>query len=213
MNDEELILLRFWEGVRMLVALMLGVALGMLAYRNHVLNEYEQYSKEHYVPFQETYPPYLQSKAIEADGQFYVDIYEGTNAVLDEPAPVVTEVDVIEVNPEITDEILLLAKCIEAEAGNQELLGKRLVADVILNRVTSSEFPNDIETVIKQPGQFSTWSNGMIARAEPTIETMDAVYAECGSRINQDILYFTANGYGQYGTPWQQVGDHYFCTK
>ena len=55
-----------------------------------------------------------------------------------------------EVEPAAYDSIDLLAKCVEAEAGNQGLYGKQLVVDVILNRVDSDSFPNTIEEVIKQ---------------------------------------------------------------
>jgi spore germination cell wall hydrolase CwlJ-like protein len=41
------------------------------------------------------------------------------------------------------DQLELLALCVEAEAGNQDQMGKRLVVDVILNRVDSPNYPND----------------------------------------------------------------------
>lgn len=40
-----------------------------------------------------------------------------------------------------------------------------------------------------------------------------AVNLELESRLNYEILYFTAGNYGKYGTHWRKVGDHYFCTK
>ena len=39
-------------------------------------------------------------------------------------------------------ELDLFARCVESEAGNQGLYGKQLVADVILNRVNSPNFPD-----------------------------------------------------------------------
>lgn len=39
------------------------------------------------------------------------------------------------------DELTLFAKCVEAEASGESLEGKRLVTDVILNRVESPLFP------------------------------------------------------------------------
>ena len=68
-------------------------------------------------------------------------------------------------------DIDLIAACVEAEAGNQDLTGKRLVADVILNRVDSEDFPDTIEGVISQPRHFATYWNGAIDRAEPSEET------------------------------------------
>ena len=103
----------------------------------------------------------------------------------------------------------LLYRCVEAEAGNQSEEGKRLVADVILNRMRSDKFPNTIKGVISQPFQFSVWGNGSIDRVTPSEETIDAVNAEFKERLNSDVLYFNAIDY-MYGTPWQKVGAHYF---
>lgn len=110
-------------------------------------------------------------------------------------------------------ELELLALCVEAEAGNQGLEGKRLVVDVILNRVDSPDFPNTIEEVITQPYHFSSYWNGAMDRVDPTEETYEAVTMELETRSYPSLLYFTAGGYGKYGTPWKQIGDHYFCTK
>ena len=53
----------------------------------------------------------------------------------------------------------------------------------------------------------------MVDYIVPGEDIYDIVLDEIDHRTNSDVLYFTAYGYGQYGTPWQQVGDHYFCTK
>ena len=111
------------------------------------------------------------------------------------------------------DDLELLALCVEAEAGNQDLIGKRMVADVILNRVEDEAWPDTIEAVIKQKNQFATWSNGAMDRVSPSEDTFEACRMELRERGWPGIYYFTANGYGHYGTPWRKVGDHYFCTK
>lgn len=110
------------------------------------------------------------------------------------------------------EDITLLAACVEAEAGNQPLLGKRLVADVILNRVDSDRFPDTISGVIRQPGQFSVVRNGALKRAVPSDHTMKAVYMELNSRSCPDIYFFNCGDYLNFGKPWQQIGDHYFST-
>lgn len=126
------------------------------------------------------------------------------NAVIIEPEPV----EIIQQD----DDIKLLAACVEAEAGNQDLLGKRLVTDVILNRVDSDIFPDSISGVIKQPHQFSTYWNGAMDQAEVSDETYQAVYMELEERSYPAILFFDCGGYLPYGTPWKQIGDHYFST-
>ena len=77
------------------------------------------------------------------------------------------------------DSLEMLAICVEAEAGNQDLMGKRLVVDVILNRVDSDKFPDDIVSVITQTNQFSSYSDGhMDGIYEPSEETFRAVRME-----------------------------------
>jgi len=131
----------------------------------------------------------------------------------------IPEIKVVEMTEEDIEEEMyfdsleLFALCVEAEAGNQGLEGKRLVADVILNRVDDPDFPNTIYDVITQPYQFSTYWDGAIERAEATKETYKAIEMELEERSYPALLYFTAGGYGKYGTPWRQIGDHYFCTK
>jgi N-acetylmuramoyl-L-alanine amidase len=110
-------------------------------------------------------------------------------------------------------ELELLAACVEAEAGNQGLEGKRLVADVILNRVDDPDFPDTIEGVITQPYAFTSYWNGMVSSVSISDETFQAVSMELEERSNTGLLFFTAYAYGEYGTPCFQNGDHYFSTK
>ncbi len=110
------------------------------------------------------------------------------------------------------DDLELLAACVEAEAGNQSLYGKRLVADVILNRVDSDVFPDTISGVISQPGQFSVYSNGILQKTDPSDETYTTIYMELEERSYPSLMFFNCGGFLPYGEPWRQVGDHYFST-
>lgn len=56
--------------------------------------------------------------------------------------------------------ILCLATAIFFEAGNQPLEGKYAVAAVIMNRVESRHYPNDICAVVDQRAQFSFTTDG-----------------------------------------------------
>lgn len=110
----------------------------------------------------------------------------------------------------------LIAQLVEAEAGNQDLEGKRLVVDVVLNRVASDKFPNTVEEVIFQEGQFSVVRNGAWNKAAYNMKDTDyeAVKLEYDSseRLNTDILYFNCNTQvAGTGTPFK-VGGHYFNT-
>lgn len=108
-------------------------------------------------------------------------------------------------------ELQLLACLVEAEAGNQDLTGKRLVVDVVLNRVADPDFPDTIAGVIYQPGQFSPVTDGGLAAAYHTVsqESFDAVNAELADQIDYTIRFFCGSGYG-YGEPAFRYGDHYF---
>ncbi len=60
------------------------------------------------------------------------------------------------------EDVLLLARMIEAEAGGESYNGKLAVGAVIVNRTKSPDFPNDIKGVIYQTGQFSPVSDGRL---------------------------------------------------
>lgn len=110
----------------------------------------------------------------------------------------------------ILDDIDLLADVVEAEAGNQSTLGKRLVVDVILNRIDDPRFPNTLREVLLQPHQFSVVESGAIRSVTPTQDTWDAIHLEWGWRISREVLYFQTGGFPEYATPYERVGDHYF---
>ena len=114
---------------------------------------------------------------------------------------------------EYYDSLELLALCVEAEAGNQGLVGKKYVVDVILNRVDSPDFPDNITDVIMQQNQFSVVLDGRIWEVEPTEETFQAVREELENRTDYQVLFFTSEGFSKYGTDWKKIGDHYFSRK
>ena len=91
------------------------------------------------------------------------------------------------------EELEIFEKIVQAEAGGQGLKGKILVANVILNRVHSSKFPNNIKSVIMAPGQFSPVSNGRIWTVRVDDETRKAVRSALdGEDYSQGALYFMA---------------------
>lgn len=108
------------------------------------------------------------------------------------------------------NDISLIAKLISAEAENQPFEGKKLVASAILNRLDSEIFPNTVEEIIFQNYQFSVIKNGAWEKSIPIEEDFEVVQQELKKRSNKEILYFTAGGYGEYGTPVRKLADHYF---
>ena len=84
----------------------------------------------------------------------------------------------------------LLAQLVESEATGEPYAGKVAVAEVVLNRVKDGGFPNSIEGVIYQPGQFQVVSNGRI-NMTPTQESINASNeALVGSNYTYGALYF-----------------------
>ena len=94
---------------------------------------------------------------------------------------------------DVTDkEYEILCRIVQAEAGDQDVYGRILVANVILNRVNyEKEFPNDIEGVVFEKKQFSPISNGAYYRVvvdELTTEAVDRALA--GEDYSDGALYF-----------------------
>ena len=73
------------------------------------------------------------------------------------------------------EERYLLAKLAMSEAGNQDIDGKALVMRVVLNRVSSTEFPDTVKNVIFQKNQFSPVSDGRYFEIEPNDECYEAL--------------------------------------
>lgn len=110
----------------------------------------------------------------------------------------------------------LLCQLVAAEAENQPFEGKRAVATVVLNRVDYGwPFEDSIEEVIFQEDQFSCVSDKRFFDAWTYVsdEDREAVAAELSERKYSEYLYFTAGHYGDYGTPAEPIGDHYFSTE
>lgn len=94
---------------------------------------------------------------------------------------------------DVTDEEFeILCRITEAEAGDQDVYGRILVVNVILNRVNwKKEFANDIEGVVFEKGQFSPISNGAYYRVVVDDVTKEAVTRALeGEDYSDGALYF-----------------------
>lgn len=90
-----------------------------------------------------------------------------------------------------------LLKIVQAEAGNEDMEGKMLVAGVVMNRVASAAFPDSVTEVVmqKEKGvyQFSPVGNGTYQNTTASEETIEAVERVLkGEDITQGALYFAA---------------------
>lgn len=110
-------------------------------------------------------------------------------------------------------ELEVLAKCVEAEAGNQSIDVKRAVISVILNRTEDADWPDTISEVIADPYEFATYWNGRMNEVEPSISTYEAISLEMETRSYPGLYYFDMDDYLPYGTPYVKMGNLYFSTK
>jgi len=97
--------------------------------------------------------------------------------------------------PYTEDDLYWMARIISAESRGEPLLGKLAVGTVVLNRVASDEFPDNIYDVIfdREWGvQFTPVANGTVYN-EPTEESILAAKMVLdGARVAGDSLYFLA---------------------
>ncbi len=95
------------------------------------------------------------------------------------------------------DDYNTLLRIVEAEASGEGENGKLLVANVILNRVNSKKFPNNVtEVVFQRSGgktQFAPTRDGRFYSVRISQETINAVErAIYGEDISGGALYFVA---------------------
>jgi len=128
------------------------------------------------------------------------------------------------------DERELLARTIQAEAGNQDFDGKLAVASVIANRVKSGKYGKGIKGVILKPGQFSAWNSETgyaggeqgqnmerMKASEEAYKAADAIISGNYSSEVGDATHYYNNsisvpawGKEKSGGDWYRVGDHIF---
>ena len=98
------------------------------------------------------------------------------------------------------EELDLLCRCAQAEAGYNNFCSQRHVVNVILNRVISDDFPNTIEEVIYQRYgkryQFQVVKDGRInlEATEETIENIKDALLFGSFELPSDVVYFYATG-------------------
>lgn len=95
-----------------------------------------------------------------------------------------------------------LLRIVEAEAGSEDVTGKLLVANVVLNRVNHPDFPDTVREVVFQSTngttQFAPVGNGRYDAVMVSDETIDAVgRAIEGEDVSEGALYFVARKYAR----------------
>jgi len=113
-------------------------------------------------------------------------------------------------------ELYWLSRIIYAEANGQPFDGMIGVGNVVLNRVASSRFPNSVEAVVFEPGQFTPVDNGTIYNT-PSSEAVRAAQL-CLEGVNTvgNSLFFLnpsiadASWFNSALTYYTTIGGHAF---
>lgn len=91
------------------------------------------------------------------------------------------------------EDVLWLARIIHAEAQGEPFLGKVAVGEVVLNRVKSEEFPDNIYNVIfdnEHGVQFTPTKNGTIYNEPGEDSIIAAKLCLDGAKVHGNLLYF-----------------------
>lgn len=93
-----------------------------------------------------------------------------------------------------------LSHIIFAEVGNQSMTCQLAVGNVVMNRIRSSLFPNDIKSVLFQKNQFSVVPSGAIYK-DPTAESVIAAKLVMdGAVVLKNALFFNLAGMNTYAS-------------
>ncbi len=123
------------------------------------------------------------------------------------------------------EDLELLACLVHSEAGTQSYEGKLAVANVVLNRMKSSKYPDTIKAVIYQSGQFSVAKSGSLEKQLNNYENYSSKSQLMSIKAAKDAfegmnnigtrMYFHSykaaarKGYTSYSTS-VKIGDHVF---
>lgn len=107
-----------------------------------------------------------------------------------------------------------LSHIINAESGNQPMTGKIAVGNVVLNRVNSPAFPNNVHDVVFQRNQFTPVQNGTINLTPNQESVIAAKLCLDGANTAGNSMYFVNYHYTSWASrnrPYvQTIGDHAF---
>jgi hypothetical protein len=106
-------------------------------------------------------------------------------------------------------EMQLIARVVWVESRGEPAEGQQAVAEVVLNRLASEQFPDDLLEIIYGEGQFR--SAPFLADAQPGQAQYRAVEnAIYGPYIlPEDVTYFATTAVND--NVWGQIGGHIFC--
>jgi hypothetical protein len=100
---------------------------------------------------------------------------------------------------------IVLEKIVHAEANGEGLEGQELVANVIMNRCDSKNFPNEIYNVVFEPKQFTPITDGAYAKAKPSESVKQAVTNVLnGKDASKGALFFCTKASAANPNSWHE---------
>lgn len=151
----------------------------------------------------------------------YVPMVEYVEVPVEVPVEVVTYIQV-PVNSSCTNryasielsayDLELLARIAWREARGEKSIGMRMVIEVVLNRVLSSQFPNTVYGVLYDGNQFKPYDGALeLEEITPTQAQYDAVSLVLTETpiTDADVYFFATRALTD--ALFMHVGGHYFC--
>ncbi|MFI3229321.1 MAG: spore cortex-lytic enzyme [Bacillota bacterium] len=116
----------------------------------------------------------------------------------------------------VSSDVYLLARLVYGEARGESYLGQVAVAAVVLNRVSSSSFPNTLSGVIYQPWAFTVVNDGQINLTPDDTAIKAATDALAGWDPTGGCLYYYNPATATSAWIWSlevkmTIGSHSFC--
>lgn len=132
------------------------------------------------------------------------EIIAETTATTATEAPT-TEAAMEQISPQYSD-LKYLAAIVYCESGNQCMAGQQAVAIVVMNRVRSGNFPNDIYSVLYQSGQFIPASSGSLNKGLSMYDN-GTLPQSCIDAANYALA---GNTSVTYNDETRDISDYYF---
>lgn len=142
--------------------------------------------------------------ATEITTEASTEIIAGTTATTATEAPT-TEATTEQASPQYSD-LKYLAAIVYCESGNQCMAGQQAVAIVVMNRVRSGSFPNDIYSVLYQSGQFTPASSGSLNKGLSMYDN-GTLPQSCIDAANYALA---GNTSVTYNDETRDISDYYF---
>lgn len=162
----------------------------------------EEYARK--ISVMEEYERQLEAKKAEEDKKRLEELKDKEN-----------EINVGPMEATVSEETLLAA-IIHCESRGEPYEGQLAVGRVVLNRVSSSSFPNTIAGVIYEPGQFSPVASGRLALVLESGQINDSCRQAAREVLegNYNVSYLFFHVYNEEKDSLDKgvvIGHHYFA--